>query len=55
MAGNTVDTLFIGNLKLGDNIRYNMEVVTKLYKAADKKDLLIKPKFVQNVSIIEGG
>lgn len=53
MAGNTVATLFIGNLKLGDNICYNMGVVTKLYKTADARELLIKPKFVQNVSIIE--
>ena len=46
-----VDSGFIGNFKLGDNIHHNLKVLNCFYKLNDK--ILNKPKIVWISSIIE--
>jgi hypothetical protein len=54
----TVDSSFIGDFKRGDNLNYNIKVLTMLYKKrkdADRQDkpLFNKPITILNISIIE--
>lgn len=52
--GNRINTLFVGNLKLGDNIRFNMESVESLYISltlSEPKN--IKPIAIANISVTE--
>jgi hypothetical protein len=54
----TINSNFIGDFKLGDNIAYNLDVLEVLYERfevadADEKRLLCKPITVLLVTIIE--
>ena len=47
----TIDTSFIGKFKTGDNLVYTAKVLQQLY--LDDSALLIKPKVIQNASLVE--
>ena len=47
----TIDTSFIGTYKIGDNLVYTAKVLQRLY--LDDSALLIKPKIIQNASLVE--
>ncbi len=47
----TIDSKFIANFKIGDNIQYNASVICELYK--NSNDFLIKPKVVFNTALID--
>lgn len=54
----TIESKFIGDFKLGDNIAYNLEILELLYRAYDavegrEKCLLCKPIILLITSIIE--
>lgn len=52
-----INSNFIGNFKLGDNINYNLEILRELYSCAeknkDKEYLFYKPITLIIISIIE--
>lgn len=47
----TISVNFFSDYKMGDNIRYNLEVLEALYQ--NKDVVLVKPKIVIQVSLIE--
>lgn len=54
----TINSNFIGNFKLGDNICFNLKILTVLYDYratanAQKRLLLRKPIILLNISIVE--
>lgn len=53
----TVPASFIGQFKTGDNIRYNLEILSSLYKCCEyeecNQNYLIKPIILTTMSIVE--
>ncbi len=55
MSGNVIKADFVWKFKTGDNIKYNIEILTYLYNQynKDKNYLLLKPIIITNTTIIE--
>ena len=55
MTQNTVDSSFIADFKVGDNIKYNTLIVEDLYQVSrdPPKRSLNKPKFIFNIALVD--
>ena len=55
MTKNTVDSSFIGEFKVGDNIKFNTELLCDLYRLTDSQSEISfrKAKIIFNVSLID--
>lgn len=60
MKDNYIDTHFIGEFKVGDNVKFNAQIISDLYAASElldydffEEDRLIKPKVIFNFSLID--